>query len=184
MIMMESTNLLIRKSEFEDCALFAKWERQPYIMEYMTISNGRNYEEVVREFVVRELSDTERQFTITLREQEDRPIGRIYLSRINPEYNSVDITRIYIGEEDCLRKGYGEEAMRLILEYCFIHFHAERVTLDHFIENENASKLYKKLGFQYEGILRHAGKKDGRYFDFHLMSMLRSEYYAKHRGEH
>lgn len=173
---MESTNLIIRESIFHDCLFFAEWEKKPYVMESFTISQGRNYEEITKEFVIRSLDKDKKQFTIVLRE-EDRPIGRIYLSRIDPLIDSLDITRIYIGEEDYLGKGYGEEAMRLLLEYCFIHLHMERVTLDHLSSNYRAAALYQKLGFQYEGVMRHSGKKDGKYVDLHLMSMLRSEYY-------
>jgi ribosomal-protein-alanine N-acetyltransferase len=52
----------------------------------------------------------------------------------------------------------------------------ERVTLDHYTGNL-AGNLYLKLGFKYEGIMRHAAKKDGKYYDLHLMSMLREEYF-------
>lgn len=175
---MESTNLIIRESIFSDCSLFAEWEKKPYIMDSFTMSQGRDYEEIVKEFVIQTLDPDKLQFTIVLRE-EDKPIGRIYISRIDTHTDSLDITRIYIGEEECLGKGLGEEAMRLILEYCFILLHTERVTLDHLSANQRAAALYKKLGFQYEAILRNAGKKDGRYVDLHLMSMLRAEYYEK-----
>ena len=67
--------------------------------------------------------------------------------------------------------------MRLLLEYCFIHLHTERVTLDHLPHNSRAASLYQKLGFQFEGVMRNSGKKDGRYIDLHLLSMLRKEYY-------
>lgn len=175
---MESTNLIIRESIFSDCINFAEWENQPFIVDSFTISYGRNYEEITKEFVIRSLDEDKLQYTILFREEE-KPIGRIYISKIDAFHDSLDITRIYIGEEGLLGQGYGEEAMRLLLEHCFIHLHTERVTLDHLPGNHRAAALYQKLGFQYEGIMRHAGKKDGRYLDLHLMSMLRAEYYEK-----
>lgn len=173
---MESHNLILRESVFSDCVFFADWEAKSFIQDNFTMSQTRDYEEIVKEFVIRELEKDKKQFTIVLRE-EDRPIGRVYLSRIDICSDSLDITRIYIGEEDCLGKGYGEEAMRVLLEYAFIQLHAERVTLDHVPSNFRAASLYQKLGFHYEGVLRHAGRKDGKYVDLHLLSMLRSEYY-------
>ena len=115
------------------------------------------------------------QFTIVKREGNE-PIGRIWISRIDDHYDSLDISRIYIADPALRGQGYGEEALRALLEYCFVNLHRERVTLDHIPENEAAAGLYMKLGFQYEGIARHAGKKDGRYVDLKQMSMLRSEY--------
>ncbi len=177
---MESTNLIIRETVFSDCQYFAEWENKPYIQEYFIMSSLREYEEIVREFILRTLEKDKLQFTILLREEE-KPIGRIFISRIDLESDSLDITKIYIGEEEYLGKGLGEEAMHLLLEYCYIHLHIERVTLDHMPANNRASSLYKKLGFQYEGVMRNAGKKNGKYVDLHLMSLLRAEYYEKYR---
>ncbi len=177
---MESVNLIIRESIFSDCIKFAEWEKKGFVQKGFTMSCDRDYEQIVKEFVIRSLEPDKLQYTIVAREEE-KPIGRICLSRIDTATDSLDLTRIYIGEESYLRKGLGEEATRLILEHCFIHLHTERVTLDHLPSNNIAASLYKKLGFEYEGVLRNAGKKNGRYVDLHLMSMLRSEYYEKCR---
>jgi len=175
---MESANLIIRETDFSDCTCFAEWEKQPFIVENFTSYDDRSYEEIAKEYVIRSQESDKIQFTITLRDN-NRPIGRVYISRIDNHCDSLDITRIYIGDEDCIGKGYGEEAMRLILEYCFIQLHMERVTIDHLLHNKRAASLYLKLGFQYEGIMRHSGKKSGKYVDLHLMSMLRTEYFEK-----
>ena len=177
---MESSNLIIRETVFSDCAFFAEWEKKEYIQDSFTMSRDRDYEEIVKEFIIRTLDQDKLQFTIVHREEE-RPIGRIYISRMDRSTDSLDITRIYIGEEEFLGKGLGEEAMRLLLDYCYIQLHTERVTLDHLPLNTKAGDLYKRLGFKYEGIMRNSGKKNGRYLDLHLMSMLRSEYFEKYR---
>ena len=57
--------------------------------------------------------------------------------------------------------------------------HMERVSLDYYTGNKGAKALYEKLGFRNEGIARNATKKDGRYYDLHLMSMLRTEFFTK-----
>ena len=59
------------------------------------------------------------------------------------------------------------------------NFGMERVTIDHFEKNKRADYLYQKIGFQNEGLMRNAGKKNGKYVNLQLMSMLRSEYYDK-----
>lgn len=169
---MESENIIIRKSIFDDCELFTKWEQQDYIKEFLTINKERTYEEVVREFILREQDPADEQYTIM---DKNKAIGRIYLSKISKEFDSMDITRIYIGEKEYMGKGYGRECMELLLDYCFNELKMERVSLDHYTNNK-AGDLYLKLGFKYEGIMRNAAKKDNKYFDLHLMSMLREEY--------
>lgn len=174
---MESKNLIIRPTIFSDCEWFVKWETEPSVTEFFSINSDRTYEDIVREFVAREFDQTRLQYTIC--SKEEIPIGRIYISRIDVESDSLDITRIYIGDKENRSKGYGEEALRLILEYCFMNLHMERVTLDHFEGNNVAATLYGKLGFKHEGLARNACKKNGKYYDLHLLALLRAEYYGK-----
>lgn len=170
---MSPDNIIIRKSTFDDCEIFTKWEQQEYIKEFLSINKERTYEEVVREYILRSQDPTNEQYTIILKNL--KPIGRIYLSKISKESDSMDITRIYIGEKDYLNKGYGKESMEILLNYCFNDLEMERVTLDHYTGNTAAS-LYLKLGFKYEGIMRNAAKRNNEYYDLHLMSMLKEEY--------
>ena len=173
---MESNNLLIRKTCFDDFKYFTEWENQAAVTEFFSMEEGRPYEEIARESVLWGDDRTKLQFTIVLKE-EGAPIGRIYISRIDSHTDSLDITRIYIADKKYRRRGYGEEAMRLLLEFCFADLHAERVTLDHYTGNGAAASLYLKLGFRYEGLARSSCKKNGKYYDVKLMSMLRSEYF-------
>ena len=175
---MESKHLVLRNTVFSDCEQFAEWEAQKSVNQFFTMDDDRDYEEIVRDFILSSQDRTKEMFTILLKPDEV-PIGRIILSRIDKEEDSLDLTRIYIADQEQRNHGYGEEAIRLILEYAFINLHMERVTIDHFSANETARYLYHKIGFRDEGTMRHAGKKNGRYYDLCLMSMLRSEYYDR-----
>lgn len=179
---MESNRLKIRASVFEDCVLFSKWEALPSVRSCFTMNDDWDYSKIVQQFVLRSQDKTHLQMTILLKETAT-PIGRIQISRIDPAYDSLDITRIYIANDEYRRRGLGEEAMHLILEYCFIQLHMERVTLDFIDGNFPAEALYLKLGFKKEGLARHGGKKNGMYLDFHMMSMLRNEYYSHFKSE-
>jgi RimJ/RimL family protein N-acetyltransferase len=171
---MISKNIELRKSTFDDCIDFSRWEEQDYIKEFLTINEDRSYEDVVREFILRENDHSKEQFTI-VHNETGKIIGRIYLSNISNSSNSMDITRIYIGEKEFLNKGYGRETMVMLLDYCFNSLNMQRVTLDHYTGNK-ASFLYIDLGFKYEGIMRNAAKKNNKYYDLHLMSILKEEY--------
>lgn len=172
---MESNNLIIRNTIFDDCNFFAEWEIKEYVKKFLTIEENRDYEDIVTEFISRKSDNSKAQFTIVLKSR-NKPIGRVYLSRIDKSLNSIDITRIYIGDENYTGKGYGKESMILLLKYCFKILDMERVTLDHYPNNEKASHLYLDLGFKYEGVMKNAAKKNNKYFDLHLMSILKDDY--------
>lgn len=77
---MESKNLIVRETVFDDCKYFAEWETWPQVTEFFTMDEERSYEQVVTEFVRNNLDPSKLQFTITLKPQ-DKPIGKIFLSR-------------------------------------------------------------------------------------------------------
>ncbi len=179
---MESKNIIIRPSEFDDCALFAKWETDRELIEYFSINEGQTYEDIVTKYIRCKSNPQEELFTI-IHKEDMMPIGQIYVGHINNVYDSLDLTRIYIAEKSKKGIGLGEETMKLFLEHCFLTLHCERVTLDYFTGNVIASTLYSKLGFHNEGTMRHAAKKNGKYYDLHLMSMLKTDFYSKlHRN--
>ena len=175
---METQNFIIRETEFNDYEYFAVWEKDPKVTRFLTFDEDRTYEDVVTEALYNKFSNERMDFTIVARET-GKPVGRIYISRIDRHSDSLDITKFYIGEPSLWGKGIGREIMNELLEYCFTFLHMERVTLDYYTGNKRASTLYESLGFKSEGIARNATKKDGKYYDLHLMSMLRAEFFGE-----
>ncbi len=178
--MMETRNFLIRESIFADYEYFARWERDPEVIRYLSFNEDRTYEEVVTEALYNRFSSEKADFTVVDRDSE-KPVGRIYLSRIDKSSDSLDITKFYIGEREMWGKGFGREILTELLEYCFTFLHMERITIDYYTGNKGAAHLYESLGFKSEGVARNAAKKDGRYYDLHLMSMLRSEFFGENQ---
>ena len=174
---METQNFIIRETEFKDYEYFAEWEKDPVVTKYLSFDEERSYEDVVTEALYNKFSRDKMDFTIVARESGE-PVGRIYISRVDTHSDSLDITKFYIGDSQLWGKGIGREIMTELLEYCFTFLHMERVTLDYYTGNKRASTLYESLGFKSEGVARNATKKDGRYYDLHLMSMLRAEFFG------
>lgn len=181
-MIMETKNFIIRETEFMDYEYFAEWETNTVVTKFLSFDEDRTYEDVVTEALRNKFSEDKMDLTIVDRET-DKPVGRVYISRIDRHCDSLDITKFYIGESSLWGKGIGREIMNEILEYCFTFLHMERVTLDYYTGNKRASELYESLGFKDEGIARNATKKDGKYYDLHLMSMLRSEFFGENIGK-
>ena len=174
---METQNFIIRETEFRDYEYFAVWEKDPVVTKYLSFDEERTYEDVVTEGLYNKFNKERIDLTIVAR-QSGEPVGRIYISRIDRHSDSLDITKLYIGDPKLWGKGIGREIMNEVLECCFTFLHMERVTLDYYTGNKRASTLYESLGFKSEGVARNATKKDGKYYDLHLMSMLRSEFFG------
>jgi Acetyltransferases, including N-acetylases of ribosomal proteins len=86
---------------------------------------------------------------------------------------------ITIGDKAHWNKGYGTEATKIALDYCFNTLNLHRVGLWVFEFNEKAIHCYEKLGFKKEGISREAVYKNGRYWNSVDMGILKEEWNAK-----
>lgn len=85
---------------------------------------------------------------------------------------------IGIGERELWGKGYGTDAMRVILRYAFEELNLRRVTLDTFEYNPRAVHSYEKAGFVHEGRERSWLYREGRRWDMIYMGILREEWLA------
>lgn len=124
-----------------------------------------------------EKKDPEEFFFVLRPLAEEKMIGFISLSGISWTHGTAWVG-IGLGEEEYWGKGYGTDAMRLVLRYAFCELNLQRVSLVVFGFNQRAIRSYTKAGFQLEGKLRQAMLRDGERNDILEMGILRSEWLA------
>jgi RimJ/RimL family protein N-acetyltransferase len=105
---------------------------------------------------------------------DDELIGSCQLLNINRRHSSAEL-QIRIGARDARGKGYGTEAVRMLLVHAFRDLDLERVQLHVFATNERAIRVYEKAGLRREGVLRSAAFIDGERCDIVVMGILRGE---------
>jgi RimJ/RimL family protein N-acetyltransferase len=107
---------------------------------------------------------------------DDRLLGDIGLEVIN-DWGSRDS---FVGLGICNRedwgKGYGTDAMKIMLRFAFTELNLRRVTLTVFEYNPRAIRSYEKAGFRHEGRQRGALLRDGKRWDLLYMSILAEEW--------
>ena len=77
---------------------------------------------------------------------------------------------------DFRSKGYGQDAVRTLLDYGFRHLNLAKVSLRVLADDERAVGAYRKAGFVEEGRLRAHAWYDGARHDELVMSVLREEW--------
>jgi RimJ/RimL family protein N-acetyltransferase len=108
---------------------------------------------------------------------DDRLIGLIGLYTIIwPQREAF--MGVQIGQRDYWGKGYGTDALRVLLHYGFDELNLLRVSLSFLEGNDRAQRSYEKCGFRYEGRERRAWAYDGRRWDEIYMGLLREEWQA------
>ena len=83
---------------------------------------------------------------------------------------------IGIGEREFWGKGYGSDAIQLLLRYAFTELNLQRVSLTVFEFNQRAQRSYEKVGFRLEGRQRQIMQREGRRWDILYMGILREDW--------
>ncbi len=109
-------------------------------------------------------------------------IGYVQITGINSVHRSAEIG-IRIGEEKNRGQGYGKEALRLAVEFCWNHLNLNRVQLIVFKHNDRAVRAYKAVGFRKEGLSRKAAFIGGDWVDVILMAALRPAQKRRRRSK-
>ena len=107
-------------------------------------------------------------------ESDGRLVGQCNVREIDPVNRRAELGISLLAAE--IGKGFGSDAVRVLLDYAFRHLNLHRVWLDTLATNERGLRAYKACGFTEEGRLRQHEWSDGRYEDLVLMGVLREEW--------
>jgi diamine N-acetyltransferase len=95
------------------------------------------------------------------------------LRGLREDSRAIELKRIVVAVPG---RGLGRKMLQELIRIAFRELGAHRFFLDVFEDNAPARHLYESLGFQYEGVMREAAHRDGRWCNLHLMSMIESEF--------
>jgi len=151
-------------------------------------STWMNDEEIRRYFSIYPTSDTRGKerlellykdgkhiiFGVALND-DNRLIGLVGLKDINYINQTAEFYNI-IGDKSVWGKGYGTECTRLMIQYGFMELNLNRIQTLDIEENIGGWRADEKSGFKYEGTMREAVLRFGKYHDLRVYSILRSEY--------
>jgi RimJ/RimL family protein N-acetyltransferase len=161
----------------DDLPALARWEMDPGRL--ITLSNwaAPPSEAAARERIAKRSANDEDDLGFAIETLGDPPVlvGRIWLSAAGARCAAVGIAlgREYIG------RGYGTDAMRVIVGYGFREMGLHRVQLGVAAFNLAGVRAYQKAGFVQEGRYRESVLHDGRWYDSVLMSILDHEWAAR-----
>jgi len=158
----------------DDAELYTKWLNDPGV----TVNLGCHHKVISlpkeRE-TLEKFADGQTVFAIVLREN-GRLIGNIGLHEID-QANGRATLGIFIGEDCDRSKGYGAEAIRLLLGYGFNALRLHNINLHVHADNPRAVACYKKAGLKECGRRREAVFSGGQYIDSIQMDILDREFW-------
>ncbi len=161
-----------------DAPIEAEWSHDPVFWQAL----GDKALRPVSAFHLRKLyqpsAESKQEFRFAVRSLDgDRLVGVARLFDLNPHHQTAWLA-LGIGAAD-RRRGYGGEALRLLLRYAFAELNLLRLEALTDSSNPGAVRFLERAGFQLEVRRREALYWDGRRFDRLAFGLLRREWQAR-----
>nr|WP_051336466.1 GNAT family protein [Rhizobium sullae] len=106
-------------------------------------------------------------------------IGEIRLDRVDPQDRRASMA-IGIYDAASLGRGFGTEAIMLLLDHAFGTMELHRIAIRVLAYNARAIRAYEKCGFIVEGREREAAFVNGHWHDDIMMGLLSREFISPH----
>jgi RimJ/RimL family protein N-acetyltransferase len=158
------------------------WVNDPDIVGNIAAFAGQPLTRADEEAYVRRLlaSDADKVFAI------ERAVDGAYLGNVGIHQifwrSRVGRLACIIGYRDEMGKGYGSAAIARVLDWAFDDARLHKVWLMVFRENERARRIYRRLGFVDEGVLREEYFHEAGWHDMVRMGVLDREWRARSRA--
>lgn len=161
--------------DHDDCALMAKW---------CTSASDRYHTGTSRFFTPEEVRDMTggsgpHHGNLLIRALDGPGLGAVEWRQ--KAYSGSYTVGLIVGDDALWGRGYGVEAILLVLELLFHSYNARRVEFMAGSFNRRMMEIFAKDLFHVEGVLRDYFFLDGEYHDAVMCSILRHEYYDTDR---
>ena len=166
--------IYLRPLDMEDIEPCVSWLNDEEVRQYLSRLTPLNKTRE-KEFIEKLYKDTGEAILGIALKENDQLIGNLALSSISMPFRHASLG-IVIGEKSCWSKGYGSEALNLMLGYGFDQLNLHRIFLTVLSFNGRAISAYEKVGFKREGVFRDHIFRNGKYHDVYYMGILEDEW--------
>ena len=173
-MILKGQKVILRPVKMDDAPRFVKWFNDAEVNKFLNLRKVNLIDE--KKWVKQKIKNKNSgDLFFCIDTKEGVHIGTVALEAIH-NLDKRAVFGIMIGEKDYWNNGYGTDAAKVILNYGFKKLKLHRIQLDVYSFNKRAVKVYKRIGFRLEGVMRDHVRFEGKYYSAYLMSMLESEW--------
>ena len=170
----------------KDPEIEAKWTHDSEFMRMMETAPARPLSAALirkqYEKLEKQIDESKNLYHFMIRAKtDDRLIGKAAVQRIEWA-NGNCLLQLGIGGAEDRGKGYGTQALQMLLRFAFAELNLFRVSAIVPEYNETAIALLKKFGFAQEVCRRKALERDGRRWDLYAFGLLKDEWQDRARA--
>ena len=173
---LETERLILRPFEDGDAPALLQIMNAPEVTANLLISPTFSQEDIAESIRKRiDAMEARERYSLAIVQKETGALmGTCALINVSWEHMHAELV-YYLGTE-FWGKGYMTEAVRRMVQFGFEELGLERISVGCFARNKASARIIEKLGFQPEGIARHAYRKDGEFLDELRFGMIRSDF--------
>lgn len=161
----------LRGLTFKDEKLIFDWKSNEQLRELLGTTYPISELEHHKWFENKMLESKNKHFMILY---NNEAVGMIGFNNVDFINRNAEIF-IFIGDENYWGKGIGTQAIQELEKIAFRNMNLHMIFLHVFSFNERATEMYKKIGFEIDGVLRESKYLNGKYYDNILMSKISKE---------
>jgi len=158
----------------DDAEYYCEWINNLDIAKFLAMAHQQIGISSEKKLLTKMIEQGNQIFAIVDKET-DILLGNCSLFDLNLRNSAADLG-IFIGHENYLSKGYGTEAINLLLDYGFHILNLHNIMLEVYAYNTRAIKSYIKCGFQFVGRRREEKMIGGKRYDLIFMDILAPEF--------
>lgn len=174
----ETENLILRRFEISDAeAMYNNWASDDEVTKYLTWDSHSSVEvskDILNIWIDEYNNLNSYNWAITLKEDENNPIGSISVVKLNDEIGIVQLG--YCIGQKWWNKGVTSQALNALIKFFIEEVGANRIEARHDPVNINSGKVMLKCGMKFEGTMRQCDRNNQGICDTSMYALLAQDY--------
>jgi len=171
--MKNKINLTFRKVTQKDLPILRDWRNSKGILEYNTQFTLLNMKSQENWFKQIKAKNSDRIMFMII--SNNQPVGVCGLIHVDKKERNADVA-IIIGKKTLHGKGLGKKSLQKLVEYGFNKLKLHRIGAEVFEYNNKSIKLFKKMNFKYDALLRDSLWRNSTWWNTQVFSLLKEDF--------
>lgn len=171
MSILKGESIMLRPVEIEDLDFLYRWENDPANWEHSNHLNpfSRFF---LEQYILNAENNiySDKQLRLMIVGHNNQPLGIIDVFDFDPHHRRAAVGIII--ERDFQNKGYGTEALKLVIQYAKKTLGLKQLYCGIGIENHTSLKLFQKQGFQITGTRQSWRLTNEKWVDEHFLQLV------------
>lgn len=173
--MISGDRVILRKLKISDITQrYIDWLNDPQVNQFLSVRDNQQNIDKVKNYI-HSFKNNKNKLLFGIFEINTKlHIGNITFSSIDWK-NEVGVVGIAIGDKNFWGKGFATEALRLAIKYAFAYLKLHRLEAGVNINNIASCKLFERVGFIRDGILKDREKVGDNYVAGIIYGLLNNQ---------